>query len=416
MGLNDTPTSQRVQIGIFGKRNAGKSSLLNMLTGQKMSVVSDVKGTTTDPVRKSMELLPIGPVTFIDTPGMDDFGELGTERVKQTRKILRMVDIALLVVEAGGYGFKAENDLLEELRARQIPYIIVVNKADLLGDEINMDEMKSDLAKELNDKPERIILVSTVKNPSINANFLRIAIGKLAETDKKERYLVRDLIKPKDNVVLVIPVDYAAPKGRIILPQQQVIRDVLDAGGYCSVAQTSELTLLLSNMKTPPALVITDSQAFRDVALIVPQNVPLTSFSILMSRYKGDLALQTQGAKSIESLKGGERILISECCTHHRQCGDIGTQKLPDLIRRKTGKDFEFSYTSGGDFPEDLSGYSLCIHCGACMLPAREIRYRLDLAKAQGVPVTNYGVMIAYLNGILGRVLTPFSSDEVTRG
>ncbi len=416
MSLNETPTGERVQIGIFGKRNAGKSSILNMLTGQTMSVVSEVKGTTTDPVKKSMELLPIGPVTFIDTPGMDDFGELGSKRVEQTWKVLRMVDIALLVIEAGSFGFKAENDLLDELRQKNIPYIIVVNKTDLLGDDINKEEMKADLAEELHDRPEHILLTSTVTNPSVNANFLRIEIGKLAVTDEKERYLVRDLIRPGDNVVLVIPVDYAAPKGRIILPQQQVIRDVLDAKGFCSVAQTRELPQMLANMKTPPALVITDSQAFAVVADIVPKKVPLTSFSILMSRYKGDLVLQTQGAKALSELKGGERILISEGCTHHRQCGDIGTQKLPALIRKKTGKDFSFEFTSGGDFPEDLSKYSLVIHCGACTLPIREIRYRMQLAKSQNVPITNYGVLIAYLNGILGRVLTPFSSDEVERG
>ena len=410
MGLNDTPTAERVQIGIFGKRNAGKSSILNMLTGQTMSVVSDVKGTTTDPVRKSMELLPIGPVTFIDTPGMDDFGELGSKRVEQTKKVLRMVDMALLVIEAGGYGFKAENDLLAELRQRNIPYIIVVSKSDLLGDEINKDEMVSDLAKELNDTADHIMLVSTTKNPSIYADSLRDRIGKLVDTDDHDRYLVRDLIRPGDNVVLVIPVDYAAPKGRIILPQQQVIRDVLDAKGFCSVAQTRELPQMLDNMKTPPALVITDSQAFSEVAQIVPESLPLTSFSILMSRYKGDLPLQTQGARALSDLKGGEKILISEGCTHHRQCGDIGTQKLPALIRQKTGKDFDFEFTSGGDFPDDLTGYALVIHCGACTLPVREIRYRLDLAKAQGVPITNYGVLIAYLNGILGRVLTPFNS------
>lgn len=415
MGLNDTPTGERIQIGIFGKRNAGKSSILNLLTGQSMSVVSDVKGTTTDPVKKSMELLPLGPVTFIDTPGMDDFGELGSKRVEQTRKVLRRTDIALIVIEAGGYGFKAERDLLAELQERNIPYLIVVNKSDLLGD-INKDEMKSDLAKELDVKSDRIILISTVENPTVNANFLRIEIAKLAETDRKERYLVKDLIKKGDSVVLVIPVDYAAPKGRLILPQQQVIRDVLDAGGIIHVAQVRQLDALLHDLREEPSLVITDSQAFREVAKIVPKTMPLTSFSILMSRYKGDLPLQTQGAKSLDDLHGGEKILICEGCTHHRQCGDIGTQKLPTWIRQKTGKDFDFEFTSGGDFPDDLKPYSLIIHCGGCTLPAREIRYRLDLARSQGVPVTNYGVMIAYLNGILGRVLTPFSSDEVARG
>ena len=415
MGLNDTPTGERLQIGIFGRRNAGKSSLLNLLTGQPMAVVSDVKGTTTDPVSKSMELLPIGPVTFIDTPGMDDYGELGKKRVDQTKKVLRRTDIAILVVGADSYEFKAEKDFLSELKKRTVPYLIVANKADLLGD-ANKNQVKQDLADALGEKPEKILLLSTVENPKVNGNFLRIQIAKLADEHKDDRKLIKDLIKPGDMVVLVIPVDFAAPKGRLILPQQQVIRDVLDAKGKVAIAQVTELESLLYGFKNPPKIVITDSQAFKEVAEIVPESVPLTSFSILMSRYKEDLPLQTRGAKAITNLKGGEKILICEGCTHHRQCGDIGTQKLPKWIREKTGKDFEFEFTSGGDFPDDLSPYSLIIHCGGCMLPVREIRHRLDSAAAAGVPITNYGVMIAYLNGILGRVLTPFPSEEVTRG
>lgn len=415
MGLNDTPTGERLQIGIFGRRNAGKSSLLNLLTGQPMAVVSDVKGTTTDPVSKSMELLPIGPVTFIDTPGMDDYGELGQKRVDQTKKVLRRTDIAILVVGADSYEFTAEKEFLSELKKRTVPYLIVANKADLLGD-ANKNQVRQDLADALGEKPEKIMLLSTVENPRVNGNFLRIQIAKLADEHKDDRKLIKDLIRPGDLVVLVIPVDFAAPKGRLILPQQQVIRDVLDAKGKVAMAQVTELESLLYSFKNPPKLVITDSQAFKEVAEMVPESVPLTSFSILMSRYKGDLPLQTRGAKAIAGLKGGEKILICEGCTHHRQCGDIGTQKLPKWIREKTGKDFEFEFTSGGDFPDDLSPYSLIIHCGGCMLPVREIRHRLDSAVAAGVPITNYGVMIAYLNGILGRVLTPFPSEEVTRG
>ena len=415
MGLNDTPTGERLQIGIFGRRNAGKSSLLNLLTGQPMAVVSDVKGTTTDPVSKSMELLPIGPVTFIDTPGMDDYGELGQKRVDQTKKVLRRTDIAILVIAADGYEFKPEKNFLEELRKRTVPYLIVANKADMLG-EANKQQVKQDLADALGEDPKKILLLSTVENPKVNANFLRIEIAKLADEHKDDRKLIQDLIDPGDLVVLVIPVDFAAPKGRLILPQQQVIRDVLDAKGMVAMSQTTELERLLLSLKKNPKLVITDSQAFKEVAEIVPESIPLTSFSILMSRYKGDLPLQTRGAKELANLNGGEKILICEGCTHHRQCGDIGTQKLPKWIREKTGKDFDFEFTSGGDFPDDLSPYSLIVHCGGCMLPVREIRHRLDSAVAQGVPITNYGVMIAYLNGILGRVLTPFPSEEVTRG
>jgi [FeFe] hydrogenase H-cluster maturation GTPase HydF len=415
MGLNDTPNGERLQIGIFGRRNAGKSSLLNLITGQPMAVVSDVKGTTTDPVSKSMELLPIGPVTFIDTPGMDDYGELGQKRVDQAKKVLRRTDIAILVVGADSYEFKAEKDFLTELKKRTVPYLIVANKADLLGD-ANRNQVISDLADALGEKPEKILLLSTVDNPKDNGNLLRNQIAKLANEHVDERKLIKDLIEPGDLVVLVIPVDFAAPKGRLILPQQQVIRDVLDAKGKVAMAQVTELDDLLHSFKKPPRLVITDSQAFKEVAEIVPEDVPLTSFSILMSRYKGDLPLQTRGAKALTNLKGGEKILICEGCTHHRQCGDIGTQKLPKWIREKTEKDFDFEFTSGGDFLDDLSSYSLIIHCGGCMLPVREIRHRLDSAVAAGVPITNYGVMIAYLNGILGRVLTPFPSEEVTRG
>ncbi len=415
MGLNDTPNGERLQIGIFGRRNAGKSSLLNLITGQPMAVVSDVKGTTTDPVSKSMELLPIGPVTFIDTPGMDDYGELGQKRVDQAKKVLRRTDIAILVVGADSYEFKAEKDFLTELKKRTVPYLIVANKADLLGD-ANRNQVISDLADALGEKPEKILLLSTVDNPKDNGDLLRNQIAKLANEHVDERKLIKDLIEPGDLVVLVIPVDFAAPKGRLILPQQQVIRDVLDAKGKVAMAQVTELDDLLHSFKKPPRLVITDSQAFKEVAEIVPEDVPLTSFSILMSRYKGDLPLQTRGAKALTNLKGGEKILICEGCTHHRQCGDIGTQKLPKWIREKTEKDFDFEFTSGGDFPDDLSPYSLIIHCGGCMLPVREIRHRLDSAVVAGVPITNYGVMIAYLNGILGRVLTPFPSEEVTRG
>ncbi|MBR0302316.1 MAG: [Clostridia bacterium] len=388
MGLNETPSAERVQIGFFGMRNAGKSSLVNRVTGQDMSLVSDVRGTTTDPVRKSMELLPLGPVTIIDTPGFDDEGTLGEMRVKRTKEVLAVCDIAVLVTENDKLS-DGERELLSLIDSRGVPRLVVHNKRDLYG------------AKE-NTPTE--IYVSAKDNSGIYE--LKEALGRLAP-QKKEIRFVADLISPGDTVVLVIPIDTAAPKGRIILPQQQAIRDILDAGAVSVVTGVETLGATLDSMKAPPALVITDSQAFAKVMKIVPESIPLTSFSILMARYKGFLEAALDGARSIDKIRDGSKILISEGCTHHRQCEDIGTVKLPAWIRRHTGTEPEFAFTSGHGFPEDLSGYDLVIHCGACMLNDNEVKNRMNASLAAGVPFTNYGTAIAHMNGILERSVAP---------
>lgn len=397
MGLNQTPSGERVHIGFFGRRNAGKSSLVNMVTGQELAIVSETKGTTTDPVYKAMELLPLGPVMIIDTPGIDDEGELGKKRVRKSCQILNKTDIAVLVVDAAVGRSEQEKELENIFQRKNIPYIIVYNKADLTG-KIKERERKS------TEKHE--IWVSAVTGYHIHE--LKERIAGLATSEGSGRRLVGDLIEPLDLVVLVIPIDKAAPKGRLILPQQQTIRDILDTGASAVICRENELESTLASLSRSPKLVITDSQVFAGVAEIVPENVLLTSFSILFARYKGDLEQAYGGAKALKTLENGDRVLISEGCTHHRQCGDIGTQKLPDWIRQYTGREPEFFFTSGTEFPEDLSGFHLVIHCGGCMLNGREMKYRLRAAVDQDIPMTNYGVAIACMTGILDRSIRPF--------
>ena len=414
--LNHTPNSERMQIGFFGRVNAGKSSLFNLLTGQELAVVSDKEGTTTDPVKKAMELLPIGPVMLYDTPGLLDESTLGAKRLKKTDEILRRIDIAIVVADAKSIISEdtknsIEKKFIEDLKEKNIPYFFVLNKIE----SIKRDELDSLLLRIKDDwgvKKEYIFEISCISPDSAERAYAlreRIAfLGKASQN--KERHLVSDIIKQGDIIILVIPIDESAPKGRIILPQQQVIRDALNVGAIPMAVRMEELSDALSALKNPPALVITDSQAFSQVEKIVPESIPLTSFSILMARYKGDLEWQAKGALSIDKLPCGACILISEGCTHHRQCGDIGTVKLPDWIKEYTNKDFNFSFTSGGEFPPDLKKYDLIIHCGGCTLPAKEMAWRIKKAKEAEVPVTNYGTMIAYLNGILDRATVVFKN------
>ena len=400
MGLNESVSADRVHIGFFGLRNAGKSSLVNAITNQELSLVSDVLGTTTDPVRKAMELLPIGPVVIIDTPGLDDEGTLGEARVKKARQVLNTVDIAVLVTDATKSLTDLESELIGLFETKKIPYVIVHNKIDIC----------SSLSAAENEKE---IWVSAYNGTNIER--LKEKIGRLQSLDGEEKHIVSDLIKAGDTVLLVVPIDKAAPKGRLILPQQQTIRDILDSGAMALVCRDSELEVMLTTLKEPPALVITDSQVFGKVSKILPRTIPLTSFSILFARYKGNLWGAVDGAARLDSLCDGDKILISEGCTHHRQCGDIGTVKLPKWINDHTQKKLEFEFTSGRDFPEDLSGYSLIIHCGGCMLTEREMQYRARQAEDAGVPMTNYGMVIAHTHGILRRSLEPFgdyASDD----
>ena len=395
MSLNNTPSSERIQIGFFGKTNAGKSSLINAITGQEVSLVSEVKGTTTDPVKKAMEMLPLGPVTFIDTPGLDDDSQLGQMRQKRTLEILKQIHMAVIVVDATTEITEVEEILVEQLKQEQIPYLYVYNKKDLLQDVKKAEEK---------DRTETIVYVSTRTKENIEVLKEKIASMKV---EKEEKKLVADLLEPGDHVLLVIPIDKAAPKGRLILPQQQTIRDILDAGCTLSICQVENVKSTLNMLEKTPKLVITDSQVFGKVKDLVPKEIKLTSFSILFARYKGDLEGNVKGAHVIENLKDGDKVLISEGCTHHRQCGDIGTQKLPNWILKHTGKKVQFEFTSGGDFPEDLANYKLIIHCGACMLNEKQMHDRIRIAKNQGIPMTNYGIAIAYLNGILGRSIEP---------
>ncbi len=392
MGMNDTPSGERVHIGFFGRRNTGKSSLVNAVTGQDLAVVSDTRGTTTDPVTKAMELLPMGPVQIIDTPGFDDEGELGELRVKKTKQVLGHTDVAVLVADCTEGLTGSDEELLDLFRQREIPYIIAWNKCDLL--------------KEVPDDTEQEIYVSAKEGTGIWE--LKEKIARLGQGEENEVRLVGDLIKPGSLLVLVIPIDSAAPKGRLILPQQQMIRDILDSGAMACCAREYELTDLLGKLTEPPALVITDSQAFKEVDRDVPPEIPLTSFSILMARYKGYLDTAVKGVTAIKQLKDGDKVLIAEGCTHHRQCDDIGTGKIPRWLKEFTGKDLVIETSSGGEFPEDLSPYALVIHCGGCMLNDREIHSRMMRAIDQGVPFTNYGTSIAYMNGILKRSLSLF--------
>ena len=397
MGLNSTPSAERIHIGIFGKRNAGKSSIINSITGQNLAIVSDVLGTTTDPVLKAMELLPLGPVVMIDTPGLDDEGELGKLRVQKAYQILNKTDIAVLVIDSRTGMTKEDEAILERIRAKEIPYVIVKNKADLCGNEAANTEENEDA---------NTIAVSAFTGYHIHE--LKELIAKQAPKEDESKKIIGDLLEPGDFVVLVVPIDSSAPKGRLILPQQQTIRDILDAGAISIVTGVEELPATLANLGKKPKYVITDSQAFAAVSKYTPDDIMLTSFSILMARYKGDLKNNVLGARMLNDLKDGDKVLISEGCTHHRQCEDIGTVKMPRWIKQHTGKELEFVFTSGTEFPVDLSTYALIVHCGGCTLNEREMKYRLKCAEDQGIPMTNYGIAIAYMNGILERSIEPF--------
>ena len=402
MSLNATPSSERLHIGIFGKRNAGKSSLINALTGQNLAIVSDIKGTTTDPVLKSMELLPLGPVVLIDTPGLDDHGPLGELRVQKTYQMLNKTDIAILVVD-GTIGMTEEDlTLLEQIQKKQIPYVIAFNKCDLCpASESQMPDTTTDTSKN-----GSAISISAASGFQISA--LKDLLGAIQPSEETKLPIVSDLLSPMDLVILVIPIDASAPKRRLILPQQQTIRDVLEAGAAAIVIKENELSNTLETLGKKPKLVITDSQVFAKVSKETPKDIWLTSFSILFARFKGNLKTAAAGAAAIDRLKDGDKILISEGCTHHRQCDDIGTVKLPRWIRNYTGKDLEFEYSSGRDFPEDVTKYNLIVHCGGCMLNEREMRYRQKCALDQEIPITNYGIAIAYMQGILKRCVEMF--------
>ena len=393
MSLNETPMANRIHIGIFGKRNAGKSSIINAMTGQSLAIVSDVAGTTTDPVLKAMELLPLGPVVIIDTPGLDDVGELGLMRVQKAYQILNKTDIVVVVID-GSVGVTEEDEkIIERIREKNIPYVVVKNKMDLW--------------EKAEESGENTISVSAATGQNIYE--LKELIAKQVPKENDSRRIVGDILQQGDFVVLVVPIDSAAPKGRLILPQQQTIRDVLEAGASAIVTRDSELADTLKSLGKKPRMVITDSQVFGKVSKIVPADVELTSFSILMARYKGDLETNVKGARILEKLRDGDKVLISEGCTHHRQCEDIGTVKMPRWIQEYTGKQLEFHFTSGTEFPLDLTEYALIVHCGGCTLNEREMKYRLKCAEDQNIPMTNYGICIAYMNGILERSIRPLN-------
>lgn len=401
MGMNQTPASERVHVSFFGKRNAGKSSIINAVTGQDLAIVSSVMGTTTDPVYKTMELLPLGPVMVIDTPGIDDEGELGALRVRKSYQVLNKTDIAILVIDSTAGKGEEELELIHRFHKKGIPYLIVYNKIDLLSTEKIKDLAMSVRARE--------VLVSA--SDGMNIQELKEKIASLKPEDTHKYPLIQDLIEPLDLVILVVPIDKAAPKGRLILPQQQTIRDILERGALSLVVRDTELKSTLDHFLAQgvcPKLVVTDSQAFARVSKAVPENITLTSFSILFSRYKGELETQLKGIAALSSIEDGDRILIAEGCTHHRQCGDIGTCKMPEWIRNYTGKKPVFEFTSGTEFPDDVSSYKMVVHCGGCMLNEREMKYRIACCQDQGVPITNYGILIAQVTGILKRSLGPF--------
>lgn len=401
MQMNQTPSSERVHIGFFGRRNAGKSSVLNAVTGQDLAVVSDVKGTTTDPVQKSMELLPLGPVVVIDTPGIDDEGELGALRVKKSYQVLNKSDAAVLVVDASLGLCEEDFAFIEHIQKKQIPYAVAFNKSDLAP--------SASLAKDLQYLKEHQIDFVSVSTADLSGiDTLKEKIATLAKTEDTKLRIVADLIHPSDFVVLVVPIDKAAPKGRLILPQQQTIRDILEADATAIVVKEYELRDTLAHLGKKPRLVITDSQVFAKVSADTPADIMLTSFSILFARYKGNLPALVKGVTALEQIEDGDKILVSEGCTHHRQCDDIGSVKLPRWIRQYTGKEPEFVFSSGTEFPADLSPYKMIVHCGGCMLNAREMKYRLACAKDQNIPMTNYGILIAYIQGILKRRVEPF--------
>lgn len=401
MGMNQTPASERVHISFFGKRNAGKSSVINAVTGQDLAIVSSVMGTTTDPVYKTMELLPLGPIMVIDTPGIDDEGELGALRVRKSYQVLNKTDIAILVIDSTAGKGEEELELIHRFHKKGIPYLIVYNKIDLLSTEKIKDLAMSVRTGE--------VLVSA--SDGMNIQELKEKIASLKPEDTHKYPLIQDLIDPLDLVILVVPIDKAAPKGRLILPQQQTIRDILERGALSLVVRDTELKSTLDHFLAQgvcPKLVVTDSQAFARVSKAVPENITLTSFSILFSRYKGELEIQLKGIAALSSIEDGDRILIAEGCTHHRQCGDIGTCKMPEWIRNYTGKKPVFEFTSGTEFPDDVSSYKMVVHCGGCMLNEREMKYRIACCQDQGVPITNYGILIAQVTGILKRSLGPF--------
>ena len=401
MGMNQTPASERVHVSFFGKRNAGKSSIINAVTGQDLAIVSSVMGTTTDPVYKTMELLPLGPVMVIDTPGIDDEGELGALRIRKSYQVLNKTDIAILVIDSTAGKGEEELELIHRFHKKGIPYLIVYNKIDLLSTEKIKDLAMSVRAGE--------VLVSA--SDGMNIQELKEKIASLKPEDTHKYPLIQDLIDPLDLVILVVPIDKAAPKGRLILPQQQTIRDNLERGALSLVVRDTELKSTLDHFLAQgvcPKLVVTDSQAFARVSKDVPENITLTSFSILFSRYKGELETQLKGIAALSSIEDGDHILIAEGCTHHRQCGDIGTCKIPEWIRNYTGKKPVFEFTSGTEFPDDVSSYKMVVHCGGCMLNEREMKYRIACCQDQGVPITNYGILIAQVTGILKRSLGPF--------
>lgn len=404
MGMNETPASERVHIGFFGKRNAGKSSVINAVTGQDLAVVSQVKGTTTDPVYKSMELLPLGPVVMIDTPGIDDQGELGDLRVKRSYQVLNKTDAAVLVLD-GTLGMSAEDrELLRRIEKKEIPWIVVLNKRDSLSkDQVCQQENR--LPQGWQEGREYLWLSARDR---LGVEALKERLARIARKEESSRRIIGDLLNPGDLALLVVPIDKAAPKGRLILPQQQTIRDILEADAGALVVRENLLKETLGRLGEKPRLVITDSQVFENADKDTPADIPLTSFSILFARYKGNLETLVKGAEALEGLKDGDKVLISEGCTHHRQCGDIGTVKLPAWIRKYTGKKLEFYFTSGGEFPQSLEEYSLVVHCGGCMLNEREMKYRLGCGEDQQVPITNYGLLIAYMKGILERSLEFF--------
>ncbi len=400
MGMNDTPSADRIHIGFFGCRNAGKSSVVNAVTGQELAVVSDTLGTTTDPVMKAMELLPLGPVMIIDTPGFDDEGELGEKRIKKTKQILNRADLAILVVDAQVGMKEADDELVWLFREKEIPYLVLMNKADLIE---GREEVPS-----LDEGHVRYVSART--GEGIEA--CKETIGKMVSVEDARRRIVGDLLGPSDVAVLVVPIDSAAPKGRLILPQQQTIRDILEADATAVVVKESGLRETLAGMGKKPSMVITDSQVFAQVSKCVGPDIPLTSFSILMARVKGYLETAVKGVEAVERLQDGDRVLVSEGCTHHRQCEDIGSVKIPRWLRDYTGKELEIELSAGRGFPEDLSPYALVIHCGGCMLQEREVGYRMKCAADQGVPFTNYGITIAYMQGILKRSIELFQKNQ----
>lgn len=394
MGLNDTPKGERIHIALFGKRNAGKSSLVNEISGQELSIVSETKGTTTDPVYKAMEIAPIGPVMLVDTPGLDDEGSLGQMRVEKAKEVLRKTDMALLVVDGSNPGdLLIENNIEKELQRKKIPYIWIYNKMDLI--------------QKKEQKDNRIWVSAKTKE---GIKELKDSFSKVLNL-QDEKPIVRDLIESNDLVVLVVPIDKAAPKGRLILPQQQTIRDILEKGAIPVVVRDTELEKVFKKLAEMPKLVITDSQVFKKVEEIVPKDIFLTSFSILFARYKGELSRMVKSLKSIEQLMDGDKVLMAEGCSHHRQCGDIGTEKIPNWLQNYTGKQIVFETASGNEFPKDLSTYKLIIHCGGCMLNEKEMKARIEMASEQNKPILNYGLLISYMNGMLDRTLEVFNEE-----